>query len=288
MSIFQKTVPSVKVSKKIDNLQAQLRGIENQVASKGIQIEKAVVGGEIPDKLFTEAANLKIKEDVAKGVLSKMQAEYEAAQTREEHAVKTAELDRFERIFEKKFATLKSNLKDFVEAGKSLLEREDAIGAQYRELFAIPVPRGITATGLLPVDFARIIHSLTIKIPIDFPAHAIATAERETTSLLSSNGNDTLARIAMARRVLNEEAEAPAPDPEPVAVEAPKKPPVDGGKLLYREQRREGIARLKVARDAKETSQDESVRAAVAEMDQEADSGGSLVDRYKPMSHFVK
>ncbi len=260
MSIFQKSVPSVKISKKIDNLQAQLRGIENQGASKGIQIEKAVAEGEIPDKLFTEAANLKIKEDVAKGVLSKMQGEYEAAQTREERKVKAAELDQFQKAVDKGIAGLEKNLEEFVEAAEGLVAKEGAFRKQYAQLFTIPGPAGVDFRLLPHFDAGFITVATTYKLPINTPERALATAGAEAMSNLRAIRNVMSGRIATARNAW--ETEAP-PVAEPSAT-APKERVkiIDGQPVdVYLQHKRDARAKRK-ANEPKVTSRQELIEAA--------------------------
>ena len=260
--IFQKTITSAKILRKIESVQAQLRGIEKQVASKGAQIEKAVADGEIPDKLFTEAANFKIKQDIAKGVLSKMQAEYEAAQTREEHAVKMAELDRFQKLVEKSIAGLESKLEEFVEAAEDLLKKEGAFRKQYSQLFSIPGPAGIDFRSLPRFDSGFISQAITYKLPMNTPERALATAEAEAASNLAAIQNAMRGRIAQARGALDAEA---APDAaEPSVTEAPTKriQIIDGmPKDLYLQRKREARAKRK-ANEPKPTSRRELIEAA--------------------------
>ncbi len=283
MSIFQKTVPSVKISKKIDNLQSQLQAIEEQAASKNTQIEKAISEGEVSDKSFAELANIKVKGDAVRGVLAKMQSEYNAAQAREARDAKAAELDRFEEFLEKNIASLGSNLAGFGTAAKGLLEKKEALDDEYRRLFAIAAPAGINFSMFPRFDTGFITVALTYQLPMNTPRRALATAEAEATSNLTTIRNGMLGGVAQARGALDVEVAPPVA--EPIVAAAPKRK-VDGGLELYHRDRKAGIERLKASRDVEESSRDAEVRDEVAERDAEDDAG--IADRYTPMSHFTK
>ncbi len=273
MTIFSKKEASSKIAKKISDLQAQLSTMEAQVSSKETEIEKAVSVGSVPDRLFAEAGNLKAKADTARAVLSKIEIEHATALEREDQTVRLAELARFEGLLKKGFSSLDSKFKDFVAAGKELLEKEALLGSEYRKLFAISAPPGVDFGGLLPVDFARIIWAMTTKSPVNTPERAIFTAERELASHLASNRGGLFARVAAARDAIQED-QTPAP-PELIEAEVLRKPVIDGGKELYHRQRKEAIERLKASRSAgAEVVRDEEVRDEVAAMDEQADSAG--------------
>ena len=181
-----------------------------------------------------------------------------------------AEHLRFEKLLEKNIASLGNNLEGFVTAAKGLLEKKEALDDEYRRLFAIAAPAGVNFSMFPRFDTGFITVALTYQLPMNTPRRALATATAEAVSNLTTIRNGMLGAVAYAKDALDVETAVPVA--EPITTVTPKKPPVDGGKLLYRQQRREGIARLKAARDAKGTRQDESTRAAVAERDADDDT----------------
>ncbi|MBW8003118.1 MAG: hypothetical protein FVQ80_14045 [Planctomycetes bacterium] len=133
MSIFKKGKSTV-VLKKITGLQQQLKVIEKQAVDKELQIEEAVSNGSSTDKLFEQVGQLRGNIEARRSILAKMEAELRAALAQEDRVVRLAELARFEGQLEKGFSSLDSKFKDFVAAGKELLEKEALLGSEYRNL----------------------------------------------------------------------------------------------------------------------------------------------------------
>ncbi len=271
MGIFTKKDSSLGIGKKITGLQAQLKSVEAQLSEKETEIEVAIVGHKDTDKLFELTGVLRGNIESRRIILGRVEAEYSDAVDREEHERKTAEFDQFGKLVEKNIEALENTLRDFVAGAKALLEKEGAFRRQYSQFFAIPGPAGINFAILPRYDIGFIAQALTIKPPINTPERAITTATMEAKSNLSSIRQTMRSRLDRARGALETEAETAPPSPEPIEIEAPKRP-VDGGKLLYRQQRRAGIERLKAARDEKATGRDEDVRQAVGDMDAAADA----------------
>ncbi len=271
MGIFTKNESSVKIQKKINALRGQLNTVEIQVSAKEAEIEKAVSTGSVPDKLFTEAGNLKARADAVRTVLSKIEIEHATALEREEHERKTAEFDQFGRLVEKNIAGLESSLADISDAAAAFLEKETAFNVQYRQLFEIPSPAGLDFRLLPNMDIGFVVQALATRPPVNTAARAVASASAAVAANLLSIRQTMRSRLAQVRNAL--EIKAAPPVVEPTVPMAPKKRVqiIDGmPKDLYLQRKKEDRAKRK----AKETERDVSVRTMVAERDAALDAAG--------------
>jgi len=208
MSIFSKET-SEKIGKKIKGIQSQLDTAEAQVSSKESEIEKAVSAGSVPDKLFAEAGNLKARADAIRTVLSKMQAEYEAAKAREDRAVRLKGLDDFDKLQHGKFRVLKADFDGLIEIAENFVGKRKIFDEALAELIAIDCPDGVSINRLtdrLPaVDLGFLSNALSVRPHVDSVTHALDVAVRNQSSNLESIGACLRNKIAEARAAIIEE-----------------------------------------------------------------------------------
>ncbi len=290
MSIPKKSDSSSRIGKKVADLKQQLSNAEAQLQEKESKIESTVAADGNADKLFDQAGILRGNIESRRAILERVQAEYSVAVAREAREAKTAELDRFEKLLEKDMAGLETSLKDFTDAVEGLVEKEGAFEKQYSQLFSIPGPAGVNFRLLPNVDIGFITQAISVRLPANTPDRAIATANGVALSNLRSIRITMSRHIVQARGALDEEAASTPvlPPSEPSVTATAKKKVVDGGKELWRRQRKEALERQK---SKGETDRDKEVRAEVEEMDREADRRGSGIPgsrEYVPMSQFTK
>ena len=267
MSIFKKDSSS-RIGKKVADFKAQLLRVEGQLHAQEEKIEAAVAAGNDPDKLFIEAGVIRGNIESRRTILERVEMEYNDAAAVEERAAKTAELDRFGKVVEKGIAGIEKSLEDFVLTAEGFLIKENKLNNELNQLFSIPGPAGINFAMLPHFDIGFITQGPTVRLPMNTPTRAIATAEAEAKSNLSSIRSVMRGRIDKARNAL--EIKAAPPVVEPTVPMAPKKQLqiIDGmPKDLYLQRKKEDRAKRK----AKETERDASVRTAVAAMDERAD-----------------
>lgn len=208
MAIFKKGESSLKISKKIEELEKQLVGIEAQLKDKQAAVEAAISSGGNVDKLFVEIGSLEGNVSARQGIISKLQSELEAAQARETKTSRLLELARFEKLIIAGFTEIEKDLSDFISAVGRLSGMDSAIRSKFVNLIGIPPVAGVdpkrTLRGFDLGEFYLALNANAPRHPVTSPALALEKAEGRILGLFADERDGVIRWIQTARAGIEE------------------------------------------------------------------------------------